>query len=643
MRNNGGKMKKNCRIFGFIALAALLWFSVSACGDDSNSTPEPEPLPTYGISLVQVDGSAFTDGTYTFGTGDRAPLSVTVKNTGTAATGRLSIAKIGGNPGNFNLSSSNSIESIPKGGSAVFTVQVIGTLTGDATYTTKIQISGDNDISENLVVSFTESSGPVYGIALMGNNMPLGSYTFTARTSLTVQVVNSGNTATGQLNIAKGGDNPNDFTVFPTSLSDIGVGGRTTFTVIPNDNLSNGIHSATITVTGGNNITRSFTVIYIPTVIPGDPTAFEGSWYSSRWTETFTFHIADGVGTFTKMNDEGWGERGTFTCTETTFTCVITEIYDGGSWGEPKPNATLIWPRTYKFEGGSLLINDEHVYIPKAAQPGNEPYPHTGGNAPYRILAIGNSYSQDSMRYMRDILIANGADNNDIVIVNAYVGGQNLAGHAANARSDSPAYERQSFGKRGEITSQYGVVLKDIITSSDWDYITLQQASVSSGKPDTYNDDLTYLIQYVKENATNPAVKIGWHMTWAYQGTYADSSFDGYGKNQMTMYNAITDTVQAKIVPVPDFEFIIPTGTAVQNARTLYGDTLNSDGTHLNDRGRFIAATMWVLTIYNKDIGVFTSDYKALNNFTITLDDMAKIKKCVQDAFEHPFAVTDQQ
>jgi hypothetical protein len=629
-------MKNYCGIFGFIALAALLLFSVSACGD-SKSAPEPV---TYGISLIQADGSEFTDGVFTFNTGDRAPLSVTVKNTGTAATGRLTIAKTGGSPGVFNLSPS-SIDSIPRGGSAVFTVQPIGALTGGEAYNTKIQISGDNDISESLAVAFTESSGSVYGVALMNNNMPLGAYTFTALAQLTVQVVNSGNTATGQLTITKGGDNPNDFTVVPTLLSDIDVGGRSTFTVKPNDDLSNGRHSATITVTGGNNINRSFTVTYIPVVIPGDPAAFEGSWYSVEYTETFTFHIADGVGTFTKIDDEGWGERGTFTCTETRFTCVITDIYDGGSWGPPKPNATLIWPRPYRFENGNLIIND-NVYVPKATQPGNEPYPHTGGKTPYRILAIGNSYSQDSMRYMRDILIANGADNNDIVIVNAYVGGQSLAGHAANAKSDSPAYERQSFGRRGEITSQYGVKLIDIIKSSDWDYITLQQASVSSGKPDTYNDDLTYLINYVKENATNPDVKIGWHMTWAYQGTYADSSFDGYGKDQMTMYNAIVNTVQEKIVPVLDFDFIIPTGTAVQNARTVYGDTLNSDGTHLNDKGRFIAAAMWVQKIYDKDIGVFTSDYKALNNTTITLDDMAKIKKCVQDAFDAPFAITNQ-
>jgi hypothetical protein len=267
----------------------------------------------------------------------------------------------------------------------------------------------------------------------------------------------------------------------------------------------------------------------------------------------------------------------------------------------------------------------------------------------YRILAIGNSYSQDAMRYIRDILVKNGVDNSNIDTVNAYIGGCTLQTHANNARSDSPAYERQTFRLGGNLVypSSWDNKLKDIITSNDWDVITLQQASVYSGKPDTYNSDLTELIAYVKQHATNPNVKLGWHMTWAYAGSYGDSSFDGYGKDQMTMYNAIVSTVPDKIKLKSeggDFDFIIPSGTAVQNGRTTtWGDNLNSDGTHLNDRGRFIAAAAWVRTIYNKGVaGIFTSTFTALNGYNLTSDDMARIEKCVKDAADHPFAVTNQ-
>ena len=270
--------------------------------------------------------------------------------------------------------------------------------------------------------------------------------------------------------------------------------------------------------------------------------------------------------------------------------------------------------------------------------------PDTVGAAPYRILAIGNSFSEDAMRYMRDILVKNGVVIRNIDIVNAYIGGQTLAGHATNAQSNWALYTRESFGTKGDITSINSVTLKAIIASNDWDYITLQQASGDSGKPATYKDtEIESLLDYIKEHSTNPNVKIGWHMTWAYAGTYDNSAFDGYGRNQTTMYNAIVQTVQDKIVPNDGFDFIIPSGTAIQNARTVYGDTLNSDGTHLNDTGRFIAGAMWLKKIYGMNVDVFTSPYQALNGYTITLDDIEKIKQCVQDACDAPFEVTDQQ
>ncbi|MCL2126771.1 MAG: DUF4886 domain-containing protein [Treponema sp.] len=276
------------------------------------------------------------------------------------------------------------------------------------------------------------------------------------------------------------------------------------------------------------------------------------------------------------------------------------------------------------------------------AGPGTKP--GTAGAAPYRILAIGNSYSQDAMRYMRDILVKNGAASGDIDIVNAYVGGQSLRGHAIAAQYDLASYDRESFGARGAIAKSSNNKLKDIIAGSEWDYITLQQASADSGKPDTYQDDeIAYLLGFIKEHSANPAVKIGWHMTWAYAENYGDTAFDGYGRDQMAMYNAIIQTVQAKILPNAEFDFIIPAGTAVQNARAVYGDILNSDGTHLNDRGRFIAGAMWLRQIYGFGVNVFDSPYQALNGTTVTLDDMAVIEQCVEDAFNAPFEAEGRQ
>ena len=272
------------------------------------------------------------------------------------------------------------------------------------------------------------------------------------------------------------------------------------------------------------------------------------------------------------------------------------------------------------------------------------------GAAPYRILSVGASFTRDAMTYLRDMLIANGVADNDIDIVNGYVGGQTLAKHVISLKFDMPTYERQSFGKKGSMSIINNARLSEIIASNNWDYISIQQGADQAGNLDAYNDeDIDFLLNYVKENCPNPDVIIAFHQTWAYAANTTQSVFNTlYGGNQLSMYNIIMETVQDKILPrVNDpegvFDFIIPSGTAIQNARTVFGDTLNSDGYHLNDKGRFIAGAMWLKQIYGKSVNVFDSPYKALNGYTISLEDIGIIAQCVQDAFDHPFQITEQQ
>ena len=361
--------------------------------------------------------------------------------------------------------------------------------------------------------------------------------------------------------------------------------------------------------------------------------SLEGSWHSSVYSETFTFNVA--AGTFTKMSDQGWGEGGTFTYTATHFTTTVTQVFDGGSWSALAPKVET---RPYVITNGVLILWGQNVYEKKDIE--SEPV----GAANYRILSIGASFTRDAMTYLRDMLVQNGVNNEDILIVNAYIGGQTLQGHASNARNNTAAYTRQSFGTRGAMTTTHSVRLIDLVTSSEWDYISFQQGADRAGDPAYYrNEDIEFLLEYVKEHCPNPDVKIMFHMTWAYAANSTQSVFiNTYNRDQMLMYNAIINTAQSIILPNEGFDFILPSGTAIQNARNVFGDFLNSDGYHLNDRGRFIAGAMWLRQIYSLSVDVFDAPYQAQNNVTLTLDDIAKIDKCVQDAFDYPFEVTFQ-
>ena len=252
---------------------------------------------------------------------------------------------------------------------------------------------------------------------------------------------------------------------------------------------------------------------------------------------------------------------------------------------------------------------------------------------PLRILAIGNSFSDDAMEHLAEILVAEGYT--DFILGNLYIGGCTLDGHKARIDSGAADYSfRVNTGSGWTTTKQtiqYG------LTYADWQIVTVQQASGSSGIVDTYKN-MEYIINYVRETV-DPFVKIYWHMTWAYQGNAGHAEFPKYDKNQITMYNAILNCVQKRIVGNLNVEGIIPSGTAIQNLRTSYlGDTLTRDGYHLSyDIGRYTAALTWYKELTGADITDLTVVPKQYGNIA---DHLPAIKEAVNNAVANPFEVT---
>ena len=199
-----------------------------------------------------------------------------------------------------------------------------------------------------------------------------------------------------------------------------------------------------------------------------------------------------------------------------------------------------------------------------------------------------------------------------IKLVNAYIMAGTLNQHATNARNGTATgLVRQEFSANGKYTEtpiQTNGSFLALIKEEPWDVITLQQGSTSSGVASTYNVDLTDLISYVNNNKTNLNFKFGWHMTWAWALTGAYNSWSPYS-GQNDMYTKICSAVQTAIVP-KGFDFIIPTGTAIQNYRGVYGDILNdTDNTHLNNLGHYIATAMWIKTIAGYDFSNLVTPY----------------------------------
>ena len=252
-----------------------------------------------------------------------------------------------------------------------------------------------------------------------------------------------------------------------------------------------------------------------------------------------------------------------------------------------------------------------------------------------KILAIGNSFSVDAMRnYLYDVLKS--ADYDQVILGNLYVGGCSIDTHWNYISSNSGSYEYHKNDDNGEWVVTNGAKAIDALQDENWDVITVQQVSGNSGMPETFGN-LQNLVNWVNQYKTNPDAKVLWHMTWAYQQDSTHESFPNYGSDQMTMYNAIVDTVQNTVLTTEGIDGVIPAGTAIQNLRqTSIGDTLTADGYHLNDlHGDYTASLTWYAAITGESLDLV--DYAPAS----VTNDVFNIKRAVGRAIINPYEVSD--
>ena len=251
-----------------------------------------------------------------------------------------------------------------------------------------------------------------------------------------------------------------------------------------------------------------------------------------------------------------------------------------------------------------------------------------------RILAIGNSFSQDAVeQYLHELAEAEGIST---IIGNMFIGGCSLERHVKNARDNAPAYAYRKIGTDGKKREKGKMSLETVLADEDWDYVSLQQASPFSGMYETYEASLPELIEYVKARLPKKT-KLMLHQTWAYASTSKHSGFKNYNCNQLTMYQAIADAVK-KAAKANKRKIVIPSGTAIQNARTSFiGDHLNRDGYHLDVKiGRYTAACTWFERIFKHN--VVGNPYAPEG-----LDEARKAvaQKAAHAAVKHPYKVTE--
>ncbi len=255
-----------------------------------------------------------------------------------------------------------------------------------------------------------------------------------------------------------------------------------------------------------------------------------------------------------------------------------------------------------------------------------------------KLLAITSSFGVNTTQFLYDIAKAEGCT--DVVVGRLYFGACSLERHVKNANSNNPEYTYYK-NNSGEWITKEGVAMLEGLQDEDWDIIFIQQSAAKAALVDTYEDYIDQLITYVNANKTNPDAKFIWNMTWAYQGDSQQEVFvENFGSDQMAMYQAIVDTTKEKVVPREDIAAIIPSGTAIQNARTSYfGDILTEDTYHLSELGKVIAGYTLYSVLTDKPLETISLT-RVSGGLELTDSNKEVIIDAVNNAIKTPFEVT---
>ncbi len=198
------------------------------------------------------------------------------------------------------------------------------------------------------------------------------------------------------------------------------------------------------------------------------------------------------------------------------------------------------------------------------------------------VLILGNSLSRDAFSYAPAV-INNVCPNVDVDMRVLYVNGKPLSTHwGFISRKESGFVLDYYSSSEGKWKGEYAVNADDVLMSQNWDVIVLQEGSANARSLSTTLPSVENIVNYIR--LYQQKSKIAYILIPSLAGR-KDSlgvklSDETWEKNASTA----KDIQESGLV-----DYVIPCGTAIQNARhTLldkYGDYghLSFDGRHLQE------------------------------------------------------------
>ena len=208
------------------------------------------------------------------------------------------------------------------------------------------------------------------------------------------------------------------------------------------------------------------------------------------------------------------------------------------------------------------------------------------------------------------------------------------------------------------------------IKQADWDLVITQAGvwEVAGKGPNSSNATIKANIQTIRDYVISQDIdkrstpEFGWNITWAPPSKESGLLNNDYTTNFTSYFDCDTDAMFAEIARVAqeavesagEWKYILPSGTALHNAKTVMNDTLlYRDTVHASDFGRLMIAYTWLckiegisiddcdITSIHYGLRYKASDRDSKVDYALTATEKANLKKFVKAALETPYEITD--
>ena len=203
------------------------------------------------------------------------------------------------------------------------------------------------------------------------------------------------------------------------------------------------------------------------------------------------------------------------------------------------------------------------------------------------ILFVGNSFTQDEVGYVPG-LVKEAFPSLKCTFGILFKGAGTLAEHVARMDDSAtyPMYHEYDWDEGHWVTTQ-DVKLSTVIAAHNWDVVSFQQGLASSADDTSYQP---YLNQLINGYTGLIGHNVKFVFNFAHVAGSEDPRLEDWGYTSDTMYATVSTNMQDEVLDGSAVAEVIPSATAIQNARTTSLAELGTTGDMCADTSSHLQA-----------------------------------------------------